>query len=208
VMRSGGGEIELVRQQLADTRALFQGTLDSLAAPVAVLDADGVVLMTNRSWSEVASPVAWAGVGVDYLLGCEASKGMRGEHVAADLRAILAGTRTRLLVEYPCHVPAPTRWFVMRATRYAGTGPLRVVISHQEVTERKDVELALIRGHDHLLAVTDSMGEGVFTVDSTGLLTYLNKAAEDLLGWRLDTISGHPIHPWVHGHRLDTTALP
>jgi PAS domain S-box-containing protein len=206
--RFGEGAVELAQRQLEEMRDLFQGTLDSLAADVAVVDEHGVVVMANRAWSQGESPIERAGVGVDYVAVCEASKDLPGERVAADLREIMAGTRTRFQLEYACQAATPTRWFVMRAARSEGAGPLRVVISHMEVTERKSVELALIRGRDHLLAVTNSMGEGVFTVDSAGQLTYLNKAAEELLGWRPQTILGHPIYPWVHGHRLDGSALP
>jgi PAS domain S-box-containing protein len=43
-------------------------------------------------------------------------------------------------------------------------------------------------------AVTRSVGQGVYTIDLGGRLTYLNEAAVGLLGWTLDEIEGRPIH--------------
>jgi PAS domain S-box-containing protein len=40
------------------------------------------------------------------------------------------------------------------------------------------------------LAVTDSSADGLYTVDRDGLLTSMNRAAEQLLGWPLDEVKG------------------
>ena len=43
-----------------------------------------------------------------------------------------------------------------------------------------------------------SMGEGLFALDSEGRLTYMNPAAERLLGWKAEELLGRPIHDHIH----------
>ncbi len=41
--------------------------------------------------------------------------------------------------EYPCHGPHQQRWFRFRAARFAGDGPIRVIVSHEEITALRDI---------------------------------------------------------------------
>ena len=70
-----------------------------------------------------------------------------------------------------------------------------------DMSERKEPERALLSARNYLRAVTDSMGEAVYAADCEGRLTYLNQAAEDLLGWSLEDARGHVMHDLVHNHR-------
>jgi transcriptional regulator with PAS, ATPase and Fis domain len=45
----------LAGQMVAQSRDFFQGTLDSLVAHIAVLDAEGEIIMTNRAWARFAA---------------------------------------------------------------------------------------------------------------------------------------------------------
>ena len=59
-------------------------------------------------------------------------------------------------MEYPCHSPATRRWFVLRVTRFSAPGPARLVVAHEDITERKRAEEALKdadRRKDEFLAV-------------------------------------------------------
>jgi len=205
-------EQELANQQLKDASDFFQGTLDSLSAQVAVLDELGIVVMTNRAWREFAaadsSAPGLAGVGANYLAACENAGNAQATRMAAQLRAVATGVEPELLMECSFEGPSLRRWFQMRATRYEGAGALRVVVSYEDVSERKESERALLRGNDHLLAVTNSMGEGVLTLDGSGRVTYLNQAAEGLLGWSLREVAGRAIHPLIHGLKADGSPLP
>jgi PAS domain S-box-containing protein len=58
----------------------------------------------------------------------------------------------------------------------------------------------------HLLfdeAVMQNMGEGLYTVDDRGLVTFMNPAAERLFGWTLAELRGHKMHDATHHHRRD-----
>jgi len=77
-----------------------------------------------------------------------------------------------------------------------------------DISERKESERALLSARNYLRAVTDSMAEAVWTADCDGRLTYLNQAAEDLLGWALEDVRGQLMHELVHSRRRDGSPLP
>ena len=47
-------------------------------------------------------------------------------------------------MEYPCHGPHEERWFVVRVTPFPGDGPRRVVIAHENITRRKELEREVV----------------------------------------------------------------
>ena len=69
---------------------------------------------------------------------------------AAGIAAVIARERDQFSLEYRCHSPDQKRWFVMRATRFAGTGLGRVVLAHENITSRKLAEEALIASEAEL----------------------------------------------------------
>jgi PAS domain S-box-containing protein len=52
------------------------------------------------------------------------------------------------------------------------------------------------------------MGEGLFTMDADGRGKYLNKVAQDQLGWSMEELEGQRLHDIIHSLRLDGTPLP
>ena len=71
----------------------------------------------------------------------------------------------------------------------ADESPLIVVVT-LDLTERLRAERELRAARDHMRAVTDGMGEGMYSLDERGRVTYMNPAAVDLLGWALDDVRG------------------
>ncbi len=57
-------------------------------------------------------------------------------------------------------------------------------------------------------AITGSMGEGLYALDQQGKLTFLNPAAERLLGWREEDLLGKSVHDIIHCRKADGTPFP
>jgi EAL domain-containing protein (putative c-di-GMP-specific phosphodiesterase class I)/PAS domain-containing protein len=138
-------EQELAQQDLYATRDFLQATLDSLSTHVAVLDAHGEIVLTNRAWTDFAlengGRADCGGVGANYLTACEGDRTDPAAMQTADgLRAIIAGERSDYSIEQSCHGPELHRWFQMHATVYDGAGPTRVVVTHENISERKAEE--------------------------------------------------------------------
>ncbi len=65
-------------------------------------------------------------------------------------------------------------------------------VSH-DITGRKIYEENLRAARDYLKAVTDSMGDGVATLDEEGRLTYVNPKFQEMLGWDAEMLIGEPL---------------
>jgi diguanylate cyclase (GGDEF)-like protein/PAS domain S-box-containing protein len=76
------------------------------------------------------------------------------------------------------------------------------------VAERVRAEQQLHEARDHLRAVTDSMGEALCTLDDAGHVSYMNSAAERLLGYTLDELRGSTLHAATHYRHADGSPYP
>ncbi len=121
--------------------------LNALTVHVALLDAEGTIIGTNLEWREFGE-ANLAGdfpdtVGMNYLAVCDAAEGESSEEapdVAKGIRNVISGEAQEYAIEYPCHSPEEKRWFYMRAVRLDGPGPLRVIVSHENITALKLAE--------------------------------------------------------------------
>src|SRR5262249_4302702 len=128
-----------------EAAGFWQAVLDALTAHVAVLDGEGRILTVNAAWRRFASKNGQtdskACVGMNYLSVCDRAAGQEsgeeGAAVAAGIRAVLCGERREFAAAYPCHSPKKRRWFMLRVTPFAGPGPARLVLAHENITAAK-----------------------------------------------------------------------
>jgi PAS domain S-box-containing protein len=132
-----------------------QAALDALTAHICILAEDGTILAVNRAWLDFAAanpPLsATTGVGGNYLRVCEAAgteAADAAQEVVRGLRAVAGGELPEFSFEYACASPDTQRWFELRATRFDGPGPVRIVVAHENITARKRVEAELQRSHE------------------------------------------------------------
>src|SRR5580693_2115672 len=138
---------KLANQEIVQSRDFFQATLDSLVAHIAVLDAEGEIIITNRAWARFATDNGANARACEqnYLAVSDAATGeATAVEASAGLRAIISGRLTEFSLEYPCHSPTLERWYLMHATRYTGPGEARVVVVHVDVTPRVVSQRALL----------------------------------------------------------------
>jgi PAS domain S-box-containing protein len=169
-------------EELSEVSAFWQGTLDSLTAHVAVLDEHGEIISVNRPWCRFAAQEGGTGdyLGSNYVAVCRAAKDPLATDVADGLQAILDGSREHGEWEYPCHsLDGERRWFILRATRYAGRGPVRVVLAHEDVTQRHLAqERAAIQA-----ALLGEIDAAVVVIDLERRVLEWSEGAERLYGW-------------------------
>jgi diguanylate cyclase (GGDEF)-like protein len=147
---------------LRKSEALNRAILDSVTAEIAVLDHDGIIIAVNEPWRQFseansARPGMSApntGVGTNYLAAClggAASSSNGARDVVAGIKDVQAGRLQKFTYEYPCHSPATERWFAMSVTPL-DTDHRSVVVTHVEVTERKQAEdkIQLLAFYDNL----------------------------------------------------------
>jgi DNA-binding CsgD family transcriptional regulator len=136
---------------------LAKTVLNSLSAHIAILDESGVIVETNRAWRNYASENRMKGkidsIGVNYLAICDATTGDetdQAREVAAGIRAVISDDVEEFLFDYPCHAPDAKHWYYMRAIRMSYDGPIRVVVSHEDITALKVAEESLLRREQEL----------------------------------------------------------
>lgn len=78
----------------------------------------------------------------------------------------------------------------------------------RDITESKKAQEELRRALEFDQTVMLSMGEGLFTVDVAGLVTFMNPAAQRIFGWTLDEILGRRMHDVTHHSHPDGTPFP
>jgi PAS domain S-box-containing protein len=72
----------------------------------------------------------------------------------------------------------------MIASPLRGSLKAGAVILHFDITERKEMELDLIKSREHSLMLLNSTAEGIFGLDIHGICTFGNPAAANLLGYQ------------------------
>jgi formate hydrogenlyase transcriptional activator len=183
------GKAEIEEPAWVSNEALA-AILDSLSAHVVTLDRQGRVDYASRSWLDFAHENGgdWVGIGpgADYLGACRAGA-QQGDLLAQQalegIEAVLAGRLARISLEYPCHEPkGRQRWFLMNVDplppRHGG-----VVISHIDITERKQMESALAERDAKFRGIYESNMVPVAFWDLDGRITNANDAYLTLTGF-------------------------
>ncbi len=140
-------ERKQAEEALIESERFAQGIINGLSAHICVVDEDGSILEVNEAWRKFAeangSDPAGVSEGSNYLATCEAVNAGEFEDAAQfsrGIRSVLSGEQVEFSMEYPCHSPTEKRWFIGKATRFPGDGPVRAVIAHENITERKLAE--------------------------------------------------------------------
>ncbi|MBL8796325.1 MAG: PAS domain S-box protein [Planctomycetia bacterium] len=175
---------------LTEASRFNRATLDGLSAHIAILDEDGAIIAVNKPWEDFATANGLASgaasIGANYLAVCDRSAGPYSEEsavVAAGIRAVLGGEIPQFEAEYPCDSPNQKRWFIVRITPFPGEGLRRVIVAHENITERKQSEKAIQDSQERLLVVIENMNEGAVICDLAGQMLHWNRAAVEMHGF-------------------------
>ncbi|MEC4890266.1 MAG: PAS domain S-box protein [Nitrospira sp.] len=144
-------ERKRAEEALRESEALTKTVLNTLSPHIAVLDKQGLIIAVNESWTRFArenggEKAGSLSVGANYLAACLPASTTKDDTTAQEARdgiqAVLNGSLAKYALEYTCDAPDTKRWFVMTVLPMTGAHQ-GVVISHENITERKQVELAL-----------------------------------------------------------------
>ncbi|MEP0806693.1 MAG: PAS domain S-box protein [Chloroflexota bacterium] len=165
-------------------------TLNALTDSIAILDENGVIRAVNRAWRKFAhengADPAQVSEGVNYLAVCEAAVGMGAEEaaaMAAGIRSVMRGERDEYQLEYPCHSPDEQRWFVARVTRFTLEGEMRVVVAHENITERRLAEDAIREREEHYHAIFNGVQDAILVETFDGKILAVNDRACEMFGY-------------------------
>jgi len=165
-MKNQPQEVKTLTNTLYFSEELARAVIDSLSAHIAILDENGVILENNRAWKvySVKNGIPENAVfkGMNYLEVCDAAEGedtLDAHNVAAGIRKVIKGEINEFLFDYPCHTLDSKHWYYMRAIRMSESKPVRVIISHEDITALKLVEEALRQSREELKEQKQSLEE-------------------------------------------------
>ena len=176
-------ERKKAEEAVLESERFAHSTLDALTAQIAIVDQNGKILAVNQSWRKFAAangPIrgnvsegatTWA-----RARQMPAGFPTRDRLSPGEFAAVLTAELPEFAIEYPCHAPDQDRWFVVRVTPFPETGPRRVVIAHENITRRKELEREVVE-----IASLEQRRIGQDLHDTVGQeLTALNMLAGDL----------------------------
>jgi len=160
-----------VEEQLQNSEAFNRGVLNSLSAHICVIDSSGKIVAINEAWKRFSNDngetsIEGTGKGSNYFNVCENSA-IGGDLMASislkGMKDVLHGHTEVFHLEYPCHSLLGRQWFVMRAMKFESDTTM-IVVSHQDITERKLVEEELINKNKELEKTNSELDRFVYSV--------------------------------------------
>ncbi len=149
-------------EAVSASEQFVRGVLNSLPEHVVVLDEAGVVIAFNEPWvhfSERNGGLRQAVCeGADYLQVCRVAANQGDQYASAaleGLQAVIENRRQSFMLEYPCGNENRELWFLMHASR-TQYGPVGVILSHIEITDRVLAERQLRESQDRLYQALDA----------------------------------------------------
>lgn len=163
-VRQRTAELETAGAALRDAETFTRATMNALFAHISVLDKAGNIVAVNRVWRDFA---ATNGVdpdtvseGSNYFDVCAAATGAERATalaIAEGIRSVALGRTDRFDIEYPCHSPAERRWFIASVKRFLAGDAVRIVVSHVDITQRREAEDAIRRQSEELQAINEDL---------------------------------------------------
>ncbi len=180
-------------EALQVSEQFIRHTLDGLLSHIVVINEGGEIILTNKAYRDFAErnniEHSTVSEGCNYLAVCDNAQGEDSEEAgffAQGIREVLSGKRPSFELEYPCHSPNEQRWFLGRVTPFKSDSPRRVVIAHENITERKLAEEQIER----LAKIADIAPSAIVVHDFEGRFLFINERTCKLLGYEKDEFMG------------------
>ena len=162
---------------------LCREIIDSLSAHIAILDKEGVILLTNRAWQEFGGENNLQGpldsLGQNYLSISEQADEKTGHIIAQGIRKVISGDLQEFFTNYPCHSSKKKRWFALRVVRLqSAAGDLQVIVSHEDITPIMQAQVNLQKKEEELFQQKKMLEES--NVALTVLLEHREKDRQNL----------------------------
>jgi len=192
-------EHKAVEASLRESERFNRATLDALGGQVAVLDAEGNIIVANRAWREFAQANAGGNVvcaAGNYLAVCDRAAAQGDTDIALiarSIRDVVDGLRESSFHEYPCHAPDEWRWFSCRITRFPGDGPAQVVVAHENITAMKVAQREAMRNAQRYTDLFEFAPDAIVMTNSDGMIVQINRQTETLFGWTRGELIGQPV---------------
>ncbi len=197
LLKKENEERRQAEERLRGSEELNQAMLNSLTAHIAVLDRDGTIIRVNNAWRRFArengagegDAAPRTDVGTNYLQVCQPSAGGEARAIYEGINSVLDGASDGFTLEYPCHSPTEERWFTLYVNPLAG-GRGGAVVSHFDITERKQAEAAAREREQQFATLADSIPQLAWMAEADGHIFWYNRRWYEYTGTTPDEMEG------------------
>jgi signal transduction histidine kinase/DNA-binding response OmpR family regulator len=144
-----------VEEQMRESERFLRSTLDALSAHIAIIDRTGNILATNMAWrrfsDSLGGHIMRCREQTNYFTSsgavqCENAQDVCSAEVFAEgTRAVLEKEKDRFEMEYPIHSHQGKLWFHGQVTLFPSGNERKVVVAHENITDRKKAEAEQLR---------------------------------------------------------------
>lgn len=187
-----------------------QFALDAISSSVALLDERGNILTTNMPWREFGrangGSVVEQGEVTNYLTVCDEATEAGcdgGRAMAEGIRSVMQGSEAKFELEYRCDSPTERRLFIARVTRFDFKGQIRIVISHEDISPRRNLEGDRTDSEPRLRALVHAIPDLVWLKDVDGVYLSCNQRFEQFFGASEGAIIGKTDYDFVDKELAD-----
>lgn len=180
-------------KELRESRDFLENLLNYANAPIIVWDSNLNITRFNRAFERISGRTE-----AD-LVGC--SVGIlfppdKHDHFLDLVQATSGGDNWETIEIEIQHIDGSINTLLWNsATLYSedGSNPVATIAQGHDITERKQLAIALAQEKQLLETTMISVGDGVISTDKNGSVVFINRVAESLTGWTQGEAKGQPI---------------
>ena len=194
-----------VETQLKDSKENYQKLVDFLPDGVRVV-VGGIIVFANP-----AAVRMFGASDETELVGLQRDRFLvpdDRERIAALNSSVRAGMKATAREEKRVKLDGTVFDVEASSIPISWDGKPAIISITRDITDKKKSEEALRELSNQNQLVLNTVADGIYGVDLDGRMTFVNPAAEDMLGWRSGETIGEPHHPLINHHRADGSVYP
>ena len=182
--------VEKRTRMLEESHATLETVLNS-ANPICMVNLDFEIIDANKAYYEIWPKQSATG---EKMKCYESRPGRTCATSSCPVKLIKGGTEEVVNKQSKDFDGGETRDFIITARPFRDPEGrlIGVVESFQDITDQERAAAELMAEREQLNVTLRSLGEGVITTDTTGNITLINKAAEEITGWSQEDALGRP----------------
>jgi PAS domain S-box-containing protein len=172
--------------------------LSALSSHIAVIDKTGTIIAVNNTWDEFANlngtkNLKLTSIGSNYFSACKKAIISEDTIAVQTMKGIndVFEQKTKVFeLEYPCNTPKEKKWYMLSVMLF-GQDKSKVVVSHQDITIRKENEDSLKASEIRYRRIFEAAKDGIIILnEATGGIIDVNPFLVNLLGYSFDELLG------------------
>ena len=144
----------LAHRAALEERELFQASLDALTKQIVILDERGCIVAANRAWRQRVDATG-SGSAVHHIGARYLDIAVPGQRRFSEMADVITGSRPSFQALYRITCPEGDRWLTIRARRFRIGDKVRIIVSHEDVTELAVARAAVNELSERLLTLQD-----------------------------------------------------